>query len=284
MGDPIQGNLNHETIISADHLGEYAQDPTFQSFVGKPFGEYLKSFKNAQSMVGADKLIVPAGKLDTPEHWGSVFDKLGRPKDISGYEFARPELPEGMQFNEDFENKMRPLFHYLGLLPWQAKGLSEAFTGYQVDGYKKYMEDQAKLQTDQAAKDKEIEDALVKKLGTKENYDKYVKDANDTFKKFCKDEKAAAAFLEKYGADPLVVDVFGEVAKAMSESAAHRGNSGTGLADDVTKAQTDVKDIMHNKENPLNKAYFDGKHPRHKEAVEEVARLHALIHGAGDNQ
>lgn len=268
-GDPNQGN---QFIINAETLGEYAQDPAFQSFIGKPGMELLKSFKSAQSMIGADKVVVPSGKLDNPENWGALFDRLGRPKELTGYEFARPELPDGMAFNEDFENAMRPVFHYLGLLPWQAKGLSEVFTKYQLEQYSKYSEGQSK-QT------KDLEDALVKKLGTKEKYDEYMKNADAALKKFGKDPNAIKAFSEKYGNDPLVIEIFGEVANAMMEAEALRGGGGNNLGDSVETAKAQVKDIMSNKENKLYAAYWDNKHPQHRAAVEEVSRLHEIVHG-----
>jgi|SRR5215467_501760 len=69
---------------------------------------------------------------DKPEEWGKVWDRLGRPKDAISYEFKRPELPEGLTYNEPLENAARTKFHELGLTQKQAQGIYDWFM--QADG------------------------------------------------------------------------------------------------------------------------------------------------------
>lgn len=257
-------------VINAEMLGEYKDDVVFKSFDGKPIGELLKSHKNAQSLIGGEKIVLPAGKLDTPENWAHVFKKLGLPQDAEGYEFDRPELPAGMQHNEGFEKTIKSACHYLGILPWQAKGLSQVFNKVSIDQYTTYEAGQAKIA-------EETESALIKELGTKEKYDEYMTGAHAALKRFGGDPETIKAFIDKFGNDALVVKVFGNVAKNMLEDAALRGDQTFDLLGENAPAQ--IKDIMTNKENKLFAAYWDNKHPQHKHAVDEVARLHTLVHG-----
>lgn len=256
--------------INAEMLGEYKDDATLKSFDGKPVTEVFKWAANASKLIGGEKLVLPHGKLDTPENWQHVFNKLGRPKDADGYKFEAPKLPEGMKLDEGLEKSFKAASHYLGLLPWQAQGLYQMYNDMQVQAY-------TKTQQAENARAEETESALIAKLGTKEKYDEYVKGADAALKRFGGDPEAVQAFIDKFGNDPLVVEVFGNVAKGMLEDAALRGDKNFNLLGD--DAATRVKDIMGNKDNPLNKAYFDKNHPQHQHAVDEVTRLNELIHG-----
>ena len=96
-------------------------------------------------------------------------------------------------------------------------------------------------------------------------------------KRFGGEPGTVEAFIEKHGNDPLVVEVFGNVAKGMMEDAALRGDKSFDLLGD--DAQTKINDIMYNKENKLYAAYYNNSHPQHQYAVDEVARLMETVHG-----
>ena len=61
-------------------------------------GALAKSYVNAQSMIGADKVAIP-GKHATDEDWGEVYRRLGRPDTPDGYELNN-EMPEGAQSSD----------------------------------------------------------------------------------------------------------------------------------------------------------------------------------------
>jgi len=46
-------------------------------------------------------------------------------------------------------------------------------------------------------------------------------------------------------------------------------------------AKVKKQDILTNKQNPLNEAYFNKRHPRHDEAVKEVTRLNEVLSSGG---
>lgn len=265
-----QGGGNAPLTINADLLGEYKDDPVFKPFDGKPVGEVLKSFKNAQSLIGGEKLVLPQGKLDTPENWNYVFDKLGRPKDAEGYQVDKSVYPEGFKLDEGREKAFKEVAHSLGLLPGQVKGLYEWNAKNEV----------ALLNAMNEAENKraeETEAALMHELGTKEKYTEYVNGAQAALKRFGGAPEEVGAFIDKFGNDPLVIKVFGNVARNMMEDAAIRGDKSFNLLGEDAPAK--VKSILNDKDNKLHVAYLDKNHPQHQYAVDEVTRLNELIHG-----
>ena len=266
------GNQNAQPLtINADVLGDLRDDPVFKPFDGKPVSEVFKSFKNAQSLIGGEKIVLPNGKLDTPENWNYVFDKLGRPKNPDGYQFEKPNLPEGLPYDENMEKAFKATVHQLGLLPKQAQGLYAFWNKIQADGYNAYV-------AAENTKAEATEAKLMQELGTQEKYKEYVAGATAALNRFGGAPDEVAAFIDKFGTDPLVIKVFGNVAKNMMEDAALRGDKSFNLLGEDAAGL--AKDIMSNKENKLYLAYHDRSHPQHQHAVDEVSRLMTAVHGS----
>ena len=61
-------------------------------------GALAKSYVNAQSMIGADKLAIP-GKHATDDDWSDVYAKLGRPDSPDAYELNN-QVPEGVELSQ----------------------------------------------------------------------------------------------------------------------------------------------------------------------------------------
>lgn len=286
MGDPIidpatqgsQGDSGSQpgggapapVTINAELLGEYKDDATLKSFEGKPVSEVFKWAANASKLIGGEKIVLPQGKLDTPENWQTVFDRLGRPKSADGYKLERPDLPEGMTINEGFEKKFLAASHYLGLLPWQVKGLYDFYNGEQVAGYK----DAEAMQAELAEKS---ETELLQELGSRQKYEEFISGAHAALQKFAGNSELADEFIDKFGNDPTALRVFGNVARHMMEDAAVRGDKNFSLMGENPQAM--INDILNNKDNKLNAAYFNHQHPQHQFAVDEVARLMEMLHG-----
>ena len=74
----------------------------------------LKTYRELETYRGApaDRLVVLPAE-DTPDAWKPVWEKLGVPKDASGY-----EVPDDL----------KPIAHTAGLTPKQAKALAEQLT------------------------------------------------------------------------------------------------------------------------------------------------------------
>lgn len=260
---------NQPLTINAELLGEFKDDPVFKPFEGKGLGDVFKSYKHAQTLVGAEKIPIPAGKLNTPENWNYVMDKLGRPKSADGYKLEA-NLPDGFPTDEKLTAGFKQVAHYLGLLPWQAEGLYKFYNDAQVEAFKE-------IEAQMSSQAEKTEAALMAELGTKQKYDEFVRGADAALQRFGGSPEDIAAFSEKFGNDPIAVKILGNVAKAMMEDAAIRGDKNFDLFGEDAAAK--VKNIMEDKANPLYEAYWSASHPQHQHAVDEVARLMAAIHG-----
>lgn len=260
---------NQPLTINAELLGEFKDDPVFKPFEGKRLGDVFKSYKHAQTLVGAEKIPIPAGKLNTPENWNYVMDKLGRPKSADGYKLEA-NLPDGFPTDEKLTAGFKQVAHYLGLLPWQAEGLYKFYNDAQVEAFKE-------IEAQMSSQAEKTEAALMAELGTKQKYDEFVRGADAALQRFGGSPEDIAAFSEKFGNDPIAVKILGNVAKAMMEDAAIRGDKNFDLFGEDAAAK--VKNIMEDKANPLYEAYWSASHPQHQHAVDEVARLMAAIHG-----
>lgn len=268
--DGNSDNQNAQSLtINAELLGEFRDDPVFKPFEGKGLGDVFKSYKHAQTLVGAEKIPIPAGKLNTPENWNYVMDKLGRPKSADGYKLEA-NLPEGFPKDEKLTAGFKQVAHYLGLLPWQAEGLYKFYNDAQVEAFKE-------IEAQMSSQAEKTEAALMAELGTKQKYDEFVRGADAALQRFGGSPEDIAAFSEKFGNDLIAVKILGNVAKAMMEDAAVRGDKNFDLFGE--DAASKAKDIMSNPENALYKAYHDNAHPQHQHVVDEVYRLMSAIHG-----
>ena len=91
-------------------------------------GALAKSYVNAQSMIGADKVAIP-GKHATDEDWGEVYRRLGRPDSPEGYELTN-EMPEGAVVVDEMLDGFRGAAHDAGLSPQQAQKLLGWYNGF----------------------------------------------------------------------------------------------------------------------------------------------------------
>ncbi len=80
-----------------------------------------KSYINAESMIGKDKMVVP-GENTTEDQWNDIYNKLGRPESSNGYELQM-NLQEGEVVDEQLYSAFKDAAHANGLSPKQAQGL-----------------------------------------------------------------------------------------------------------------------------------------------------------------
>jgi|SRR5208282_1713 len=110
----------------------------------------------AQS-VGA--LKVPA--MDAPkEAWDQFYKGLGRPESAEGYTFDKPQIPNGMRYNEANEKWFRGLAYAAGLNNTQAKAVFENWNKQQLTEFQKLTE----ARQNQRATDKVQAETSLKQL------------------------------------------------------------------------------------------------------------------------
>lgn len=88
-------------------------------------GALAKSYVNAQSMIGADKLAIP-GKHATDDDWSDVYAKLGRPDSPDAYELNN-QVPEGVELSDEMFNWFKGAAHEIGLSGRQAQMLLDKY-------------------------------------------------------------------------------------------------------------------------------------------------------------
>lgn len=86
---PVEAAVAANPISFLDSLPEDLRaEPSLRNF-NDP-ATLAKSYVHAQRMIGADKIPLP-GKSATDDEWRSVYQRLGAPSDINGYDFKVSE-------------------------------------------------------------------------------------------------------------------------------------------------------------------------------------------------
>lgn len=254
-----------------DHLGEdLSTDPSLQSF--KSVGDLAKSFIHTKKLVGHDKIPIPAD--DDPESWNNVFSRLGRPDEPDGYEIGGPEEPpEGFNYNPELEKEYRKEAHKLGLTKKQAAGVWSMLNGKAVEVFKGVTDAQRqKLEADEQALKTEWGSAYEEKLKVAQRAVNALENAG---------LKGLNDWLKKSGAgkEPMMQRIFAVIGENASEEQLGPGEKRTTLT--PTEAKSRIRAIMEDKSNPKYNAYWNKKHPDHREIVEEVLNLQGFTGDEG---
>lgn len=261
-------SVDFSTFIPAD----IKDHPSLKSYDLKTpdgLGKVFKSLVSAQSMIGGDKFVVPKGANDNPEVWNKVFEVLGRPKDPESYSFGKDYKPSEDPAGKEVEGKWRKFAHEKGFNQAQFEATNAFLNGLAS-------ENQAKIVAAYKQRHEAAVESLKKEWGDK--FDANVATANKVVKAFGGPPAEVKAFLDRYKNEPVMVRILSAIGGRMDESALIAGDKpdhDMGPAD----ARSKRADIMTNKENPLNAAWKNKRHPRHQEAMDEVARLSRLVVG-----
>lgn len=112
----------------------------------------IKEAVNAQRLIGKKGLIVP-GKDASPEEVEQFQLALGRPKEITGYEFGKPaDWPEDLPYEQAIEDGFRSFAFKAGLSAKDARAAFEWYTAFSLDQVNAYQEAQ-KTATEGAVKE-----------------------------------------------------------------------------------------------------------------------------------
>ena len=229
-------------------------------------GNLAKSFINAQSMIGRDKIPIPS-EHSSPEDWDNVYDRLGRPANPDGYENV--ELGDGS--DETFLTWYKNAAHEIGLNPTQAQKLAES--------YNKLYQEQLSAAPDPAVMQAEQNAVLRKEYGGK--YDESMELGQSILKNFS-DEPITEMVLSdgsRLGDNPdfirTIVNIGEFIRERVSEDAFEgMTKSAGGLSPD------DISDQLREIENPQG-PLFDSQHPQHREYVDRRKRLYDMKYPEG---
>lgn len=244
---------------------DLVQDPTIQKFMdeqGQLNTENLaKSYVNAQSMIGRDKIPLP--KDDAPEEeWQQVFNRLGRPEDPKEYQLEDPDdLPDELHLPDSTKEGIKAKAHELGLLPKQVQGVYEFFMSQNAEMVQEHYQ-----QVEQQIKDGE--QALRKEWGNA--YEAEVNKAKKAMQSFVPEE-SQEDFITKYGNDPTVIKLLNNVGNQITEGSLKGKSSAANFTMTPDEAQRRIDSINKDPKHP----YWKGD----KQAVKEVNDLFAAASG-----
>ena len=253
----LSGDPKTETPTSTDWKAslsdEIKADKSLENI--KDIESLAKSYVHAQKLVGSDKIPVP-NKFATEKDWDAVYEKLGRPKDATGYKY---EIGENTKINEDALKTFSDQAHKLGLLPTQANGVVKWYNDMAA-------QQQQDADTVAIGAREQSETSLKKEWG--QAYEQQTsKSAHVALQVF------DAEFLNKNLADgtkigdhPTFIKAFATLADKMGE-------------DSITQASGPAYQTPDQIEKHIGEltqqgsAYWDKRHPNHDLAVKEVLAL-----------
>ncbi|MEE9351526.1 MAG: hypothetical protein V3U78_04645 [Thiotrichaceae bacterium] len=211
-----------------------------------------KSWLSAQRMIGKDKIPMP----ETDEDYATVYGRLGRPDDVSGYEI---KAPEGVQVDTDKQASFLDVAHKAGLSKKQVEVLST----WDFEHSSKTMES---FNANTESANKESLESLKTEWGP--GFDKNVKIANRAVNEFVNESELS--FLKEKSIDgikladhPVLVRMFSNIGKGMMEG----GNlEGVGAEQGMTPQE--MKDSRSTLMN--HPAYTDKRHAEHEQVHRKV--------------
>ena len=264
--DVVQDNTATTEAVSNQEVNfkdlipeEFKEDKSLSNF--NNMEDLLKSYKHAQSLVGADKIPVP-NKHATEEDWNEVFKRLGAPDKPEDYKYNIKD----QEIDQTQVQEFNKAAHQLGLLPKQAEGLIKFYN--EMNGNQAASQEeaaaQAQLQTETELKaefgpqfSKRLDQAkklAVNSLGSEFLENTYLKDGS------------------RLGDNIKVIKAFSELADKLSEDEIIKGDGSEYMtAKDLEK---EINELTQE-----GSAYWSKTHPNHKKSVDEVLKLRELLNG-----
>jgi len=227
-------------------------------------GALAKSYVHAQSMIGADKVVIP-GKHATADEWSEVYAKLGRPQDPAGYEFSPPE---GMEVDQNVQDWFRQTAHEIGLTATQAKQMYDSYnnlymqlnesSAVDVEQYRATTEATLRQEYGQA-----FEDRLNQGYGVVEQF------GNPDLMEM---QLADGTLL---GDHPEFIKMVGEVGNFIQTKVGEDTLEGVRTTGGITpdEAQQKLSELRQ-----PNSPFWDARHPEHHYYVEQAMKYQEMIH------
>ena len=148
-----------------------------------------------------------------------ALQALGVPEKPEGYALTRPQLPEGLPYDESFETEMRGAAHQLGIAPWQLQGLLDRYADYAG----RQFGDIAKVSEETRAS---AETELKRDWGR--DYDAKLAFARRTVATFGGEQAIADLNSSGLGNHPALIRMLAAIGETMGEDSLVQGDRGGG--------------------------------------------------------
>ena len=221
-----------------------------------------KSYINAESMIGKDKMVIP-GANTTEDEWNDIYDKLGRPSDPNAYEL-KAELAEGEQIDEQLMSSFKETAHKHGLSPAQAQGLLDYYNSISSQSLVD-LDNNAVLAQEQSQRE------LREEWGR--SYDDNLNKASTVGKQFFGEDVFGMQLADgsKLGDNPALIKGLSKMASIVSEDVfAGDKNSAASSAN----MQQQINDLT-----APNSPYWNKMDPQHEATVQKVLALRSIVTG-----
>ena len=228
-------------------------EPSLRTFTDP--GALAKSYVNAQRMIGADKIALPS-KSATPDEWREVYNKLGAPTDVNGYQFDG-DVP----LQENYLNSFREHALNAGLRPSQANEMMN-FVRSTVDSMNNSMSEsaeEARYAGEQELR-QEFGQAFEQRLEMARMAARNLLGGTDMF------DDIQLSDGRMLGDHPDIIRMFSTLASQIGED--NLAGETTELIMTPEEASRQIAE-MTRRDGP----YFDRMHPEHDTYVAEVLRL-----------
>lgn len=234
---------------------EFREDPSLTKY--KSMDDMVKGHVSLSKMIG-NSYRVPTEE-SPPEEWSEFYDRIGRPESPDKYEYAKPELPNGVEYDENIQKSFLEEAH--------AKGLTQDQVKFALDFHNKYVSDQVIDQHRNQEMDRTTSEAELKKRWGPQFYEQNVSVAQRGMNAFV-DEKTAQALSNKgYLNDPNFIELMFKVGKGMSEAKMVDAESEREFMD-KEKAQAEADSIQK------MEAYWNETAPDHEKLKKRFAHLY----------
>lgn len=257
---------------------EFRSHPVISKF--ETPAELAKSWSEAQKLIGADKIVVP-GKDAKPEDVAAVFEKLGRPKDVNGYEVPAIDGHEYSDADKAFQGTVKGWAHKHNLTAQQFKGVVGEWNALQL--------------AQEVARNKALQTAregLKAEWG--DEHDARMDMASSAIRDFAKDAGVDTKTLETMRLadgsflfdNPTIARLFAAVGASTTGSGFEGGQAGDRGRDDFASPKA-AKAAIERIRGEIHAAkgthpYSDRQHPQHKQWAARMSKLHEIAGRANE--
>lgn len=236
---------------------EITGDPSLQAV--KDIPNLVKSFVNAQKLIGKDKVVIP-NENSGEEEWQNFFSKIGKPEALDKYELSKLD-----GLDESFLDGFKQAAFEANLLPKQAQKVMEWMHEHESKMDEQYFNQIKETQQ------KELND-LKTEWG--DAWQENVAQANAALSEFGGEEFTKFLKESGLGNNPNMIRFMHGLGSKLNKEdnlGNNRPSGGGKISRD--EAQKMINEIMSSKDD----AYHNAMHADHHRRVEEVNKLFQML-------
>ncbi len=221
-----------------------------------------KSYINAESMIGKDKMVVP-GVNTTEDEWNDIYTKLGRPSTPDEYNLELA-LQEGEVVDDQLFASFKDAAHKNGLSPQQAQGILDYYNNISTQTLNE-QSNAGMLAQEQSSRE------LREEWGR--SYDDNLSKASQIGKQYLGEDAFQLQMADgsMLGDNATLIKGLAKLAMVMSEDTL------VGDKDSVT-SNAGVQDQLNNLTAPTS-PYWNKSDPQHDATVQKVYALRQVLNG-----